>query len=95
MNCVTFLMNYGVNLYSKDIDHHTAKDLAALNDRQDILRFLDEQEARQARANPKKVKAQMEKATKDAEQLLKEFSQVCNSENRPPMVLNQLERNYY
>lgn len=76
MNCVTFLMNYGVNLYAKDIDYHTAKELAAMNDHQDILRYLDEQTARQQRKDPKKAKAQMEKATKDSEKLVKEFAQV-------------------
>lgn len=76
MNCVTFLMNYGVNLFAKDIDYHTAKELAAMNDRQEILRYLDEQTARQERNDPKKVKSQIEKATKDAEKLVKEFTQV-------------------
>lgn len=79
MNCVTFLMNYGVNLYAKDIDHHTPKDLAAMNDRQDILRFLDEQAALQSRTQPKKVKALMEKATKDADKRIKEFAEVNNN----------------
>ena len=76
MNCVTFLMNYGVNIYAKDIDYHTAKELAAMNDRQEILRYLDEQAARQQRNDPKKVKAQMEKATKETDKIVKEFAQV-------------------
>jgi hypothetical protein len=76
MNCVTFLMNYGVNLYAKDIDYHTAKELAAMNDRQEILRYLDEQDARQQRNDPKKAKAQIEKATKETDKLVKDFAQV-------------------
>lgn len=76
MNCVTFLMGYGVNLYAKDIDYHTAKELAAMNDRQEILRYLDEQDARQQRHDAKKVKAQTEKATKETDKLVKEFAQV-------------------
>ncbi|EFX88296.1 hypothetical protein DAPPUDRAFT_305682 [Daphnia pulex] len=76
MNCVTFLLNYGVNLYAKDIDYHTAKELAAMNDRPEILRYLDEQDARQQRSDPKKVKVQTEKATKDTDKLVKEFAQV-------------------
>lgn len=39
--CVTFLVNFGANLFSMDIDNHTAQELAAINDREDILRFLD------------------------------------------------------
>lgn len=76
MNCVTFLMSYGVNLYAKDIDYHTAKELASLNDHEDILRYLDEQMARQQRNDPKKVKSHMEKAAKDVEKLTKDFAQV-------------------
>ncbi|KAI9563164.1 hypothetical protein GHT06_010622 [Daphnia sinensis] len=76
MNCVTFLMNYGINLFAKDIDYHTATELAAMNDQQEILRYLDEQTARQQRTDPKKVKAQMEKAKKETDKLVKEFAQV-------------------
>lgn len=63
-------------MYAKDIDYHTAKELAALNDHQDILRYLDEQMARHQRNDPKKVKAQMDKAAKDVDKLVKEFAQV-------------------
>lgn len=76
MNCVTFLMNYGINLFAKDIDYHTATELAAMNDRQEILRYLDEQTAKQQRSDPKKVKAQTEKAKKDTDKLVKDFAQV-------------------
>lgn len=41
VQCVDFLVKFGVNLYSLDIDRHTAKDLAAINNRDDILRYLD------------------------------------------------------
>lgn len=36
-----FLVKFGVNLYALDIDRHSAKDLAAINNRDDILRYLD------------------------------------------------------
>lgn len=39
--CVTFLVNFGANLYAMDVDGHTSQDLAAINGRDDILRFLD------------------------------------------------------
>lgn len=41
VQCVDFLVKFGVNLYALDIDRHTAKDLAAINNRDDILRYLD------------------------------------------------------
>lgn len=40
--CVTFLVNFGANLYAMDVDGHTAQELAAINGRDDILRFLDQ-----------------------------------------------------
>ena len=39
MNCVTFLVNFGVNIYVLDIDQHTPKELASMNDCTDILRY--------------------------------------------------------
>lgn len=41
VQCVDFLVKFGVNLYALDIDRHTAKDLAAIHNRDDILRYLD------------------------------------------------------
>lgn len=41
IQCVDFLVKFGVNLFAIDIDRHTAKDLAAMNNRDDILRYLD------------------------------------------------------
>lgn len=41
IRCVDFMVKFGVNLFALDIDRHTAKDLAAINNRDDILRYLD------------------------------------------------------
>lgn len=41
MNCVSFLVAFGVNLWALDHDFHTAMELAAMNGRQEILNFLD------------------------------------------------------
>lgn len=41
LTCVDFLIKFGVNIYALDIDKHNAKDLAAINSRDDILRYLD------------------------------------------------------
>lgn len=38
---MTFLVNFGANLYAMDVEGHTAQDLAAMNGRDDILRYLD------------------------------------------------------
>jgi hypothetical protein len=55
MNCVSFLVNFGVNMWALDIDFHSAKDLAAINSRDDILRFLDAAIAKEEAKEPKKV----------------------------------------
>lgn len=41
LRCVDFLVKFGVNIYALDIDKHSAKDLAAINNRDEILRYLD------------------------------------------------------
>ena len=40
MDCVTFLVNFGVNIYSLDIDMHTPQELAAMNECTEILRSV-------------------------------------------------------
>ena len=37
-DCVDFLVKFGVNIFSLDIDMHTPKELAAMNDCSEILR---------------------------------------------------------
>ena len=76
MDCVTFLVNYGVNLWTKDVDYHTPTDLAAMNDRQEILRFLDNVVAKEERQNAKKVQQLKDKAIKSAEKRIKNFGKI-------------------
>jgi len=75
-DCVDFLVKFGVNIFSLDIDMHTSKELAAMNDCPEILRFLDREAANQEVENPKKAKAMQEKAQKDAAKLLKNFKKI-------------------
>ena len=76
MDCVKFLVNFGVNIFCLDIDMHTPKELAAMNDCQDILRYLDETAADQEVQSAKKVKSLQEKAEKEATKLLKNFKKI-------------------
>jgi len=76
LNCVTFLVNFGVNIWDLDIDMHSAKDLAAINNREDILKYLDAAGAQQEASNPKGVKASQEKAKKEAEKRVKNFQKI-------------------
>lgn len=74
VQCVDFLVKFGVNLYSLDIDRHTAKDLAAINNRDDILRYLDSAAAHLELTEKKKCKTYKEEAEKLYEKLMKEYT---------------------
>jgi len=56
MNCVSFLVSFGVNMWALDIDYHAPKDLAAINNREDILRFLDNALGKKEAEDKKKVR---------------------------------------
>ena len=76
MNCVTFLINFGVNMWVLDIDMHTPKELASMNDCTDILQYLDAVASKQELEDPKKMKKQMEQAEKNAQKLIKNFATI-------------------
>ncbi len=97
MACVTFLVNFGVNVYSRflrtvctvtlyvffasmsscrDIDTHIAKELAAMNDCTDILRYLDTVVSQQETEDPKKARRKKDQAEKEHQKLLKNFKKV-------------------
>ncbi|KAK8735304.1 hypothetical protein OTU49_005611 [Cherax quadricarinatus] len=76
MSCVSFLVNFGANIWSLDNDLHTAKELAAMNNREDILRYLDTVSAKQTTTDPKQVKKLQDRALKDAEKRQKEFDKI-------------------
>ncbi|XP_063867151.1 pre-mRNA splicing regulator USH1G-like isoform X2 [Scylla paramamosain] len=76
MSCVSFLVNFGVNVWALDNDLHTAKDMAAMNSKDDILRYLDSVYAKQTVSDPKQVKKIQEKAQKDAEKRRKDFDKI-------------------
>lgn len=65
--CVKFLVKFGCNIWSLDIDRHSARELAAINGWEKILQFLDIAQADQELNNRKKSRLLREKAEKDAE----------------------------
>ncbi|XP_051170717.1 pre-mRNA splicing regulator USH1G [Leptopilina boulardi] len=69
--CVRFLVKFGCNIWSLDIDRHSARELAAINGWEKILQFLDLAQADQEMN--KKSKILKAKAEKDAEKRLKEY----------------------
>ncbi|KAL7738618.1 hypothetical protein ACLKA6_006912 [Drosophila palustris] len=73
LHCVDFLIKFGVNIYALDIDRHNAKDLAAINNRDEILRYLDAAAANFEANEKKKSKALKELAEKECEKRVKEY----------------------
>lgn len=74
MQLVDFLVNFGVNIYALDIDHHSAKDLAAMNNNDDILRLLDSAMATLEQNDRKKAKSLKEQAQKYSDKKAKQYS---------------------
>lgn len=74
MNCVDFLVKFGTNFYALDIDGHNAKDLAVINNRDDILRYLDQAIATFEMTEKKKAKTYKEAAEKKYDKLLKKYA---------------------
>ncbi|XP_037333487.1 ankyrin repeat and SAM domain-containing protein 4B [Pungitius pungitius] len=71
MHILSFLVNFGANLFALDNESHTAMDVAASRDRMDCVRFLDEAASRQTTQNPKKVANLKKEAVKEAEKRAK------------------------
>lgn len=71
MHILSFLVNFGANLFALDNDFHTAMDVAAARDRMDCVRFLDAAAAKQTNQNPKKVALMKKEAVKEAEKRVK------------------------
>ncbi|XP_074605106.1 SAM_USH1G_HARP domain-containing protein Sans isoform X2 [Brevipalpus obovatus] len=76
LNCVSFLVNFGVNLWALNNDFHTAKDCAAISQKKDILDFLDQQMSHQSALNPKMVQKQKEKSLEIAEKNIDKFKKL-------------------
>ncbi|XP_065082289.1 pre-mRNA splicing regulator USH1G [Ochlerotatus camptorhynchus] len=74
MPCVDFLVQFGVNLYALDIDNHSAQDLAAINNRDNILRYLDAAAANLEAVDKKKVRDLKERAKKKSAKRAQEYA---------------------
>jgi Usher syndrome type-1G protein len=72
-SCVDFLVKFGANIFALDIDNHNPQQLAAINNREDILRYLDAAAAHLEASDKKKANGFKEKAKKHSEKRIKEF----------------------
>ena len=66
-DCVSFLVNFGANLWSLNNEYQTARDVAGVRDRRLLVDLLDGSMARQSALNPKSVRKMKEKALREAE----------------------------
>ncbi|CAL4063708.1 unnamed protein product [Meganyctiphanes norvegica] len=89
MTAVTFLSNFGANIWALDNELHTAKELSAMNDREDILRYLDSACTKQEREDPKQVKKLKEKSKKDAEKRQKNFEKLQKKADKSRELENE------
>ncbi|XP_076609040.1 ankyrin repeat and SAM domain-containing protein 4B [Chaetodon auriga] len=71
MHILSFLVNFGANVFALDNEFHTAMDVAASHDRMDCVRFLDAAASQQTNQNAKRVANLKKEATKDAEKRVK------------------------
>lgn len=71
MHILSFLVNFGANIFALDNEFHTAMDVAASQDRMDCVRFLDAAASQQTNQNAKKVAMQKKEAVKEAEKRVK------------------------
>lgn len=71
MHILSFLVNFGANIFALDNEFHTAMDVAASQDRMDCVRFLDAAASQQTNQNAKKVAMQKKEAVKEAEKQVK------------------------
>uniref|UniRef100_A0A182WL37 NAD(+) ADP-ribosyltransferase n=1 Tax=Anopheles minimus TaxID=112268 RepID=A0A182WL37_9DIPT len=74
IQCVEFLVRFGANIYALDIDHHSAQDLAAINNRDKVLRYLDAASATLEATDRKKAHEFREQAKKKCEKRAREFA---------------------
>jgi Usher syndrome type-1G protein len=71
--CVDFLVKFGANIFALDIDNHNPQQLAAINNREEILRYLDSAAAHLEASDKKKANGFKDKAKKHSEKRIKEF----------------------
>lgn len=41
LNCLTFLVSFGANIWQMDNNYHTIMDVAAIREKHDCIKFLD------------------------------------------------------
>lgn len=71
MHIISFLVNFGANIFALDNDLHTAMDVAASRDHMACVRFLDAAASQQTNQNSRRVANLKREAVKEAEKRVK------------------------
>lgn len=88
IHCVSFLVNFGANIFALDNDLRTALEAAASRDRHECVSILDKAATEQNMLNPKKVSRLKAQAQRNAEKQIKE----C--EKRQEKHQHEMNRSY-
>uniref|UniRef100_A0A8C4TMD2 USH1 protein network component sans n=1 Tax=Erpetoichthys calabaricus TaxID=27687 RepID=A0A8C4TMD2_ERPCA len=72
LNCLSFLVSFGANVWCLDNDYHTPLDMAAMKSHMECVRYLDSIAAKQTALNPKLVSKLKDRAFREAERRIKE-----------------------
>lgn len=76
LRIISFLVNFGANIFALDNEFHTPMDVAASRDHMDCVQFLDNAASVQSNKNAKKVEAAKKRATKEAQERVKKCERV-------------------
>ncbi|XP_069503776.1 ankyrin repeat and SAM domain-containing protein 4B [Ambystoma mexicanum] len=88
IHCVSFLVNFGANIFAMDNDLRTPLDAAVGRDRNECVMILDRAATNQNTMNPKKVSRLKEQAKKDAIRQIKECEKIQAKHQ------NEMTKNY-
>ncbi|KAM6121555.1 LOW QUALITY PROTEIN: ankyrin repeat and SAM domain-containing protein 4B [Phoenicopterus ruber ruber] len=88
IHCVSFLINFGANIFALDNDLRTPLEVAASRDRNECVRILDKAATEQNILNPKKVSKLKAQAQRNVEKQIKE----C--EKRQEKHQHEMNQNY-
>ncbi|XP_053541239.1 pre-mRNA splicing regulator USH1G [Ictalurus punctatus] len=82
LDCLSFLVSFGANVWCLDNDYHTPLDMAAMRGHMDTVRYLDSVAAKQSTLNPKLVRKLKERAFHNAEQRIKHCAELQHENQR-------------
>ncbi|MCI4384627.1 hypothetical protein PGIGA_G00041020 [Pangasianodon gigas] len=82
LDCLSFLVSFGANVWCLDNDYHTPLDMAAVRGHMDAVRYLDSVAAKQSALNPKLVRKLKERAFHNAEQRIKHCAELQHENQR-------------